>query len=72
MNGDYELRIHPGEVITHGTVPLDQLLLDHDVGQGIKNNHPELLEENLLLEDEVTLHLFFGEQRDSNLIAALF
>lgn len=39
--------------------PLDDLLLDEDVATLIKNNHPDLLKEGYLLDDEETLLLFF-------------
>ena len=70
---DWTIKIYPGEDLTaEDPVPLDELLLDESVVRIIKKNHPDLLVDNKLFDDEETLRLFFGEERDKNLIAALF
>ena len=68
----WPMKLFPGEDVTpEEPLPLDELLLDEDVITVLKKNHPELLVDGKLLEDEETLRLFFGEQRDANLIATL-
>ena len=70
---DWDMKLYPGQDLTaEEPVPLDDLLLDEEVVRIVKKNHPELLVDNKLMDDEETLRLFFGEERDANMIAALF
>ena len=68
----WPMKLFPGRDVTPNVPrPLDDLLLDEDVVTLLKNNHADLLKDNYLLEDEETLCLFFGPERDANLISAL-
>ena len=68
----WPMKLYPGKDVTpHEAKPLDDILLDEDVVRIIKNNHPELLEDGKLMEDEDTLRLFFGNERDANMIASI-
>ena len=72
-NPDWVMKLYPGKDITmHDDVALDELLLDEEVVEVIKKNHSDLLVNGKLFEDEATLRLFFSEERDANLITALF
>ena len=73
-NPNWVLKLYPGKVVTmhDGVVALDELLLDEDVVDVLQKNHPDLLVDGKLYEDEDMLRLFFSDQRDANLIAALF
>ena len=74
-NPDWKMKLYPGDDHTKSDdTPLDDLLLDDEVVHLIKTNHRQLLKDNFLFEDESeeTLRMFFGEERDANLIRALF
>ena len=71
-NPNWVMKLYPGDDHTRTDTPLDDLLLDEDVVQLIRTNHPDLLKDDFLFENEDTLRMFFGPQRDANLIKALF
>ena len=72
-NPDWEMRLYPGKDLTKpDPVALDELLLDHEVVQVIRTNHPDLLDDDKLFNDEATLCMFFSEERDAGLIQTLF
>ena len=72
-NPDWVMQIYPGDDHTkRDNIPLHDLLLDKGVVHLIKTNHPALLKTNQLFEDEETLRIFFGEERDVDLICTLF
>ena len=72
-NPTYVMKVYPGKDITpDGNVPLDSLLTDEGVVEVIQKNYSEFLVEDKLFEDEETLRMFFGEERDSGLIKQLF
>ena len=72
-NPNWVLKLYPGKVVTmHDGVALDELLLDEDVVEVLQKNHPNLLVDGKLYEDKAMLRLFFRNQRDENLITALF
>ena len=68
----YPMKLYPGKDVTpQDARPLDDILLDKDVVRILKTNHPELLEDGRLIEDEYTLRLFFGPERDANMITSI-
>ena len=71
-NPNWVMKLYPGEDHTRTDTPLDDLLLDEDVVHVIKTNHADLLKDGRLFDDDETLRMFFGPQRDANLIKALF
>ena len=72
-NDTWVMRIYPGSNHTKGdSTPLDELLLDKEVVNLIKVNHPKLISSNQLFDDNDTLRMFFGEERDAGLIRSLF
>ena len=72
-NKDWILRIYPGDDHTKSDdTPLDELLLDEGVVHLLKTNHPNLISSNQLFDDDDTLRMFFGDERDAGLIRTLF
>ena len=71
-NPDWVMKLYPGGNHTRTDTPLDDLLLDDDVVQLIRQNHPDLHKDDSLFKDNETLRLFFGPQRDPNPIKELF
>ena len=68
----WAMKLYPGKDVTpHEPKPLDDILLDEDVVRIIKTNHPELLKDGNLMDDEETLRLFFGDERDAKMIASI-